>query len=43
VGTFTVDVTGLTPATAYRFRAFVRTSVGIVYSGVESFTTSAAV
>jgi hypothetical protein len=40
VGTFTVDVTGLAPATAYRFRAFVRTSLGIVYSEVGSFTTS---
>jgi len=40
VGTFAVDFTGLTPATAYRFRAFVRTSLGIVYSEVGSFTTT---
>jgi hypothetical protein len=40
-GTFTVDVAGLTPSTAYRFRAFVRTSLGIVYSEVGSFTTLA--
>jgi hypothetical protein len=40
-GTFTVDVTGLTPSTVYRFRAFMRTSLGIVYSEVASFTTLA--
>jgi subtilisin-like proprotein convertase family protein len=40
-GTFTVDVTGLTPSTAYRFRAFVRTSLGTVYTSIGTFTTGA--
>jgi len=40
-GMFTVDVTGLMPSTAYRFRAFVRTSLGIVYTEIGSFTTTA--
>jgi hypothetical protein len=41
-GLFTVDVTGLAASTSYRFRAFVKTSLGIVYSDVATFTTSAA-
>jgi len=40
-GTFTVDVTGLMPSTTYRFRAFVRTSLGIVYTTAGSFVTLA--
>jgi endonuclease/exonuclease/phosphatase family metal-dependent hydrolase len=40
VGTFTVDFAGLGPSTAYRFRGFVRTSLGTVYTDVGSFTTS---
>jgi len=39
-GVFTVDFVGLTPSTSYRFRGFVRTSLGIVYSDVGLFTTS---
>jgi len=41
-GAFTVNATGLKASTAYRFRAFVKTSLGIVYSDIGSFTTSAA-
>jgi subtilisin-like proprotein convertase family protein len=41
-GLFTVDVTGLAASTSYRFRAFVKTSLGIVYSDVATFTTAAA-
>jgi hypothetical protein len=41
VGTFTVDFAGLMPSTAYRFRAIVRTSQGLVYGDVTEFTTSA--
>ena len=39
LGAFTVDVAGLTPSTTYRFRAFVRTSQGLVYGDVTTFTT----
>ena len=42
VGAFTIDFAGLAPSTTYRFRAFVRTSLGIVYGDVTEFTTSAA-
>jgi len=38
-GTFTVNATGLPASTSYRFRAFARTSRGIVYSDVATFTT----
>jgi len=41
-GLFTVDVTGLAASTSYRFRAFVRTSQGVVYGDVATFTTLAA-
>jgi hypothetical protein len=39
-GSFTVDVSDLTPATAYRFRAYATNGVGTGYSAVGSFTTS---
>jgi len=39
-GLFTVDVTGLSASMNYRFRAFVKTSLGIVYSDVATFTTA---
>jgi hypothetical protein len=40
---FTVDFAGLSAATTYRFRSFVRTSQGLVYSNnVGTFTTAAA-
>jgi hypothetical protein len=43
LGVFTVDFAGLSAATTYRFRSFVRTSQGLVYSNnVGTFTTGAA-
>jgi hypothetical protein len=42
-GSFTVNATGLAPSTGYRFRAFVKTSLGIVYSDIGTFTTSSNV
>jgi subtilisin-like proprotein convertase family protein len=42
LGVFTVDFAGLSAATPYRFRSFVRTSQGLVYSDVATFTTAAA-
>jgi hypothetical protein len=41
-GSFTVNATGLKASTSYRVRAFVKTSLGIVYSDVGTFTTAAS-
>jgi predicted acetyltransferase len=41
LGAFTVNVTGLTPSTAYSFKAFAENTAGNGYSVVGTFTTSA--
>lgn len=38
-GVFTVAVSGLTPGTAYTFKAYATSSVGTAYSTTASFTT----
>ena len=38
-GVFTVNITGLLPDTQYNIRAFIKTSVGIIYGNVETFIT----
>lgn len=43
LGTFTVGVTGLAPATTYAFKAFVTTSAGTSYTDVAFFTTDTTV
>jgi uncharacterized delta-60 repeat protein len=40
VGAFTGGVAGLSPATTYAYRAYMKTSVGTSYSGVGYFTTN---
>jgi hypothetical protein len=42
-GVFTVNVTGLQPATQYSFKAFAINSVSTVYTTVATFTTLATV
>jgi hypothetical protein len=43
VGVFTVNATGLAPATSYSFKAYATNSVGTTYTTpVSSFTTSSA-
>jgi hypothetical protein len=42
-GVFTVNVTGLQPATQYSFKAFAINSVGTAYTTVTTFTTLATV
>jgi hypothetical protein len=41
-GTFTVNVTDLTPGTIYRFRAYATNAVGTGYTAASSFTTLTA-
>lgn len=41
LGAFTLNVTGLTPATEYSFKAFAGNGVGEGYSSVGTFTTAA--
>jgi formylglycine-generating enzyme required for sulfatase activity len=38
-GTFSVPVTGLSPGTAYRFKAYATHGAGTGYSGAQTFTT----
>ncbi len=38
-GVFTIPVSGLTPGTAYSFKAYVDTAAGVVYTSVATFTT----
>ena len=40
-GIFTATITGLLPDTTYNIRAFIKTTVGVVYGNVETFTTLA--
>ena len=40
-GIFTATITGLLPFTAYKIRAFIETTVGVVYGDVKTFTTLA--
>lgn len=40
-GTFTADLTGLTPGTLYHFRAYALNSVGVGYGADQTFTTGA--
>lgn len=42
-GVFTVNLTELTPATAYSFRAYATNSTGVGYSAISIFTTPATV
>ncbi|MBR4218052.1 MAG: T9SS type A sorting domain-containing protein [Bacteroidales bacterium] len=39
-GTFTINVTGLTPGTTYYVRAYATNSEGTAYGSTETFTTS---
>lgn len=39
LGIFDVDVSGLSPSTSYRFRAFVTTALGTAYTPAFTFTT----
>jgi len=38
-GNFTTNITGLLSFTAYKIRAFIETTVGVVYGDVKTFTT----
>lgn len=40
LGTYMIDVAGLTPSTVYYFRAFATNSAGTSYGATDSFTTS---
>jgi alpha-tubulin suppressor-like RCC1 family protein len=42
IGDFSLEVTGLTAATTYSFRAYATNSAGISYSNVAVFTTTTA-
>jgi hypothetical protein len=43
IGTFTVAASGLSPSTAYAYRAYLTTSIGSSYSVVGHFTTDTPV
>jgi hypothetical protein len=43
LGTFTVNIAGLSAATTYAFKGFVTTTVGTSYTGVTFFTTDTTV
>lgn len=38
-GSFTTNILGLLPNTAYKIRCFIQTNVGVVYGDVKTFTT----
>ncbi|MCU0755100.1 MAG: hypothetical protein MUE46_08265, partial [Xanthomonadales bacterium] len=42
-GVFTLNATGLTPSTAYSFKAYATNGAGTVYTSVGSFTTCGAI
>jgi hypothetical protein len=41
-GVFELNVSGLTPATTYYYRAYAENAVGVAYGADQTFTTSAA-